>query len=87
MTVKELTRIAVMASILYVVFDVFSNILYLEMITFTIVAFGMHFSRREVVYACMMFAFIQILFHGLMVWNIMYLVIYPSYGFLVSVLK
>ena len=49
MKTRELTRIALMGTILYVVFQAFSDILYLEMITFTILAFSQVFTRRETV--------------------------------------
>ena len=37
MTVKQLTKIALMSASMVCVFQIFSNILYLELITFTIV--------------------------------------------------
>ena len=56
MTTRELTRIALMGTILYVVFHAFSDILYLELITFTILSFAQVFSRRDTVIACVLFA-------------------------------
>ena len=53
MKTRELTRIALMGTILYVVFQAFSDILYLEMITFTILAFSQVFTRRETVLSCL----------------------------------
>ena len=55
MTTRELTRIALMGTILYVVFHAFSDILYLELITFTILSFSQVFSRRDTVIACVLF--------------------------------
>ena len=84
MRVKEITRIALMGAMMYAVFQAFSNILYLEMITFTILSFSQVFSRKEVILACLLFSCIQILLNGLMIWNVAYLIIFPTYGFLFS---
>ena len=75
MKTRELTRIALMGTILYVVFQAFSDILYLEMITFTILAFSQVFTRRETVLSCLLFAAVHLLLHGIMFWNIAYLII------------
>ena len=87
MTTRELTRIALMGTILYVVFHAFSDILYLELITFTILSFSQVFSRRDTVIACVLFASLHMLLHGVMIWNIAYLLIFPAYGFLFASLK
>ena len=84
MKTRELTRIALMGTILYVVFQAFSDILYLEMITFTILAFSQVFTRRETVLSCLLFAAVHLLLHGIMFWNIAYLIIFPAYGLLFS---
>ena len=84
MKTRELTRIALMGTILYVVFQAFSDILYLEMITFTILAFSQVFTRRETVLSCLLFAAVHLLLHGIMFWNIAYLIIFPTYGLLFS---
>lgn len=82
--VRQMAHIALMGAILYAVFQAFSNILYLEMITFTILCFAQVFVRKEVVLSCVLFACIQILFNGLTLWNIMYLLIFPMYGWIFS---
>lgn len=87
MTARELTRIALMGTLLYIVFHAFSDILYLEMITFTILSFAQVFSRRETVIACVLFAALHLLLHGIMVWNIAYLLIFPTYGYLFASMK
>ena len=70
MTTRELTQVALMGTILYVVFHAFSNILYLEMITFTILSFSQVFSRRDTVLSCILFSVIHLLLNGIMIWNI-----------------
>ena len=56
MTTRELTQVALMGTLLYIVFHAFSDILYLELITFTILSFSQVFSRRDIVLACILFA-------------------------------
>ncbi|WP_294687467.1 hypothetical protein [uncultured Faecalicoccus sp.] len=52
MNVRQMAHIALMGAILYAVFQAFSNTLYLEMITFTILCFAHAFTRKEVVISC-----------------------------------
>lgn len=84
MNVRQMAHIALMGAILYAVFQAFSNILYLEMITFTILCFAHVFTRKEVVISCVLFACIQILLNGLTLWNVAYLLIFPLYGWIFS---
>lgn len=84
MNVRQMAHIALMGAILYAVFQAFSNILYLEMITFTILCFAHTFTRKEVVISCVLFACIQILLNGLTLWNVAYLLIFPLYGWIFS---
>ena len=76
MNVRQMAHIALMGAILYAVFQAFSNILYLEMITFSILCFAHAFTRKEVVISCILFACIQILLNGLTLWNVAYLLIF-----------
>lgn len=87
MRTKELTRIAFMAAILVCVFQMFAQILYLEMITFTIVVFGCSNSKREAIMACLIFGIINMLYMGINPWTMMYVVIYPCYAWIVSAHK
>lgn len=87
MRTKELTRIAFMAAILVCVFQMFAQILYLEMITFTIVVFSCNFSRKEAVMACLIFGMVNMLFIGITPWTLMYVLIYPCYAWIVSLHK
>ena len=81
---QRLTRIAFVAAIFYVGFRMFADILYLEMITFLLFVFAQVLPRREVVAAAGLCALLQLLLHGIMLWNIAYLLIFPSYACLFS---
>lgn len=87
MKVKQLTKIAFMSAIMVCVFQAFSHILYLELITFTIVFYSMHAERKEAVLSCVIFACLNMLFLGITPWSCMYLIIYPLYALIVSLLQ
>ncbi len=74
MKTKQLTRIAIMACMQYVVFTMFSQIIYLEAVTLVTVLFAVTFERREAVMASVVFALINLLTRGIMPWTIMYLI-------------
>ncbi len=88
MKARKLTRIAIMACIEQVVFGSFSEILYLECITLTLVLFALVFEWKEAVLAAVVFGFLNILLkQGVTPWSMMYLIIYPCYSALVGSLK
>lgn len=88
MKVKELCCIAIMAAIEMVVFTSFSFILYIEFITFTVVVFSMVFSKRMAVLSAVIFGLLNmILIQSVTPWSICYLLIYPSYSWIISSLK
>ncbi|MEG0562724.1 cytochrome B [Anaerorhabdus sp.] len=87
MTVKTLTKIAIMASIQSAIFTIFSQILYLEGITFTVCLFACSFKKNEAVLASFIFGMVNMLIQGITIWSMMYVVIYPLYSLIVSTLK
>lgn len=84
MKTKELTRIAFMAAILVCVFQACAQILYLELITFTIIVYGCAFPKKEAILSCLIFGLCNVLFMGINPWTLMYVIIYPCYAWLVS---
>lgn len=88
MSVKQLCKIAIMACIEQVVFSSFTEILYLECITLTIVSFALVFKREEAFLAAIVFGFLNMFVkQGVTPWSIMYLLVYPTYTLFVSCLK
>ena len=88
MSVHQLTRIALMACIMQVVFGSFSSILYLECITLTVVVFAMTFPTQEAVLASLVFGLMNmVLRQGITPWSIMYLLVYSIYSLLIGLLK
>ena len=88
MTVKQVTRVAIMACIEFVIFGSFSDILYLECITLTILLFGLAFDKKEALLASIVFPIINMAMRqGVTPWSLMYLVIYPCYTVLIGLLR
>lgn len=87
MKANQLTKIAFMAASMVCVFQVFSNILYLELITFTIVLYAMNTSAQEAIVSCVIFACLNMLFLGITPWTCMYLMIYPIYALITLLMK
>ncbi len=84
MTVKSVAKIAMMASIQAAVFTIFSQVLYLEGITFTVCLFACVFTRKESVLASLVFGLTNCLIQGITIWSLMYVVIYPAYSYLIA---
>lgn len=87
MSVKTLTRIAIMASIQSAIFTIFSQVLYLEGITFTVCLFACVFKKEEAVFASLIFAMVNMLVQGISIWTMMYVIIYPMYSLLIATFK
>lgn len=77
-----LTRIAMMACMQYVVFTMFSQVLYLEAVTLITLLFAVVFPLRESMLASVIFACVNMLTRGVMPWTIMYLILFPLYSLL-----
>lgn len=80
LTVREMARCAVLGTLFYIVFHLFSNVLYVEGITLTLFVCAQVFKRKEVLAGTMVFALLQLFFHGFMIWNMAYAVIFPLYA-------
>lgn len=76
-----------MAAAMVCIFQVFAQILYLEMITFTIVVFACNMPKKEAVLACVIFGLCNMLFMGINPWTLLYVLIYPSYAWLIARLQ
>ncbi|EOS60797.1 hypothetical protein C815_01049 [Firmicutes bacterium M10-2] len=87
LSVRNLTYCALLGSLFYVIFHLFSNILYVEGITLTLFVCAQVFNKKEVISATILFGILQILFHGFMPWNLMYLILFPFYGLWFASLK
>ncbi len=87
MDVKSITKVALMGCMQFVMFVSFADILYLELVTFITVLFATKFKTREVVLASVTFAVMNMAIRqGVTVWSMMYLLIFPTYSLIISIL-
>jgi len=84
---KRLCRIALIGAFLFVTFISLSNILYLEAITLMVISVSMVFDKRDSFLSCLILGCLLIIYMGLSPWSMMYLIIYPCYSLLTSLLK
>ena len=83
--IKYIVRSAILGSIQYIIFYMFSDILYIELITFTTVLIADVFTRKEAVKGSFVFAISNILTkQGITFYSLMYLIIYPIYSLIIS---
>lgn len=88
MNTKELARIAIMGCIQFICFNIFSDILYLEVITIITIIFAIVFSRKQAILGSIIFCVLNIIINqGLNTWTIMYLIIYPTYSLIISLIN
>lgn len=88
MSARQIVRAAILGGLEMAVFTAFSNILYLEAVTFTIVCVGLCLDRRTAILSSVCFCVLNmVLIQGITPWSLMYLAIYPVYSLVVSLLK
>lgn len=80
MKVRELSRVAFLAAMLYVGFVMFSSILYLEVVTLMIILYGSCLPLKESTMAGFIFGLIYLLSQGIFPRTLMYMIIFPSYA-------
>lgn len=87
MSTRELTRIAVLAALLYVIQFIGSFILYFEWVNFVILLYGVYLKRKEAWFSVVVFCFMVMLTRGIALWSIAYLLVFPQYTLIYSFLK
>lgn len=87
MKTKELTKIAMFAGMYEVVFLTFSNILYLELITFTLCICSLMLPKKTAIYSALCFGILHMLLQGVTPWTLIYALIYPSYAYMIQMGK
>lgn len=80
MSAKELTRIAVLASILYCIYFVGSFFMYVELVGFIVLLYGVSLDRKTSYFASLVFACLVVLTRGLALWTLMYIIVFPQYA-------
>jgi hypothetical protein len=87
MKTRELTRIGLLATFLYVIQFLGSFILYLEWVNFIILLYGVYLKRKEAWLSVVTFCFLIMLTRGVGLWSIMYFVVFPQYVLIYSYFK
>lgn len=87
LSVKELCVISIIACIEAVLFTSFSQVLYLEAITLTVLMFAVVFKGRIALLGSVVYGLVNMVLNGITPWTIMYFMIYPCYTALVILMK
>lgn len=91
LTARDITRIATLGAILYCIYFVCSPLMYIELVGFIIVLYGVSLDRKTAYFAALVFCGIVVLTYGIAPWTIMYIVVFPQftliYNFLAKVTK
>ena len=87
MSIKRISLCAILAALLFVIYMSFSQILYLEFVTFTIVLFALNIPKWDNVWIVCVFVCLIWLVYGIGPWSLMYMIVYPGFTIILSLLK
>lgn len=87
MSVKEMSTTAVLAALLYVVYMLGSFVLYLELVNFTVLLYGVYLSRKQAWLSVTLFCILVVLTKGLGFWSVMYVVVFPQFALIYSFIR
>ena len=79
MNSKHITRIAALAVFLYIVYFLGSFVDYIELVSFMILVYGTTLKTKISYFAVVVFSLIVMLTKGIGPWSLMYLVVFPQY--------
>ncbi len=79
MSAKELTRVAVLAAILYCIYFLGSFFMYVELVGFIVLLYGVSLNKKTAYLAALVFTFLVMLTRGIAPWSFMYVVVFPQY--------
>lgn len=79
MSAKEITRTAILAAILIVVYYFGSTLMYVSITNFVLLLYGVYVPRKTAYFAVIIWCFVVILMYGFGEWVIMYFVLFPQY--------
>lgn len=87
MKTRELTRIALLATMLYIIHRIGGMILYAEWVNFTIMMYGVYVDRKEAWLSVIVFCLLVMLTEGIAPWSLAYLIVFPQYVLIYSFFK
>lgn len=86
MSAKDITRIAVLSAILFIVYYLGSTLMYVSITTFVMLLYGVYVKRKNAYITIVVFCFLVMLLYGFGMWVIMYFVLFPQYILIYSAL-
>lgn len=87
MSVKRITTNAILSALLFTVYLLFSQILYVEFVTFTVVLYALNLPRKDAVAVVATFVVLVWAVYGVSPWSIMYLFVYGGFTWLLSLMR
>ena len=79
MSIKEMTRVSLLATLLFIIYSCGSWMMYVELFNFTILLYGVNLPKKQSFLAVLLFCILLILVYGLQLWTIMYVLVFPTY--------
>lgn len=79
MSVKEMTRVSLLATLLFIIYSCGSLIMYVELFNFTVLLYSVTLPKKQSFLIVLLFCFLLILVYGLQLWTVMYGVVFPIY--------
>ena len=86
MSAKDITRIAVLSAILFIVYYLGSTLMYVSITNFVMLLYGVYVKRKNAYITLIVFCFLVMLLYGFGMWVIMYFVLFPQYILIYSAL-
>ena len=86
MSAKDITRIAVLSAILFIVYYLGSTLMYVSITNFVMLLYGVYVKRKNAYITIVVFCFLVMLLYGFGMWVIMYFVLFPQYILIYSAL-
>ncbi|MCR6513411.1 MAG: hypothetical protein ACRDCB_04105 [Clostridium sp.] len=87
MNARKITQGALLAAILYIIYFMGSFITYFELVSFIVLLYGTTLDRKLAYVSTVIFCILVMLTKGIAPWSVMYLVIFPQFILIYSLLK
>lgn len=79
MSVKEMTKVALLATLLFMIYSMGYMVMYVELFNFTVLLYGVSLTRRQSFGAVLIFSCLLVLVYGVQIWTLMYVLVFPTY--------
>ena len=79
MTIREMSQIAILATLLFIIYSFGSQLPGVELFNFTVLLYGVTLPKKQSFIVVVIFSCLLILMYGIQPWTLMYLIIFPAY--------